>query len=106
MYVKFDVTEDTPAEITAIPTDTVWFGRTYVPAEDVKDGNPYAAFYAAHKDKSKWSIVHQGYLGKNHDAGYTIYWAHWLNEHGVGTIALTTGRLFILNDDGKTIDRV
>lgn len=126
-YVKIDHPEpdgDTfdplndAAELIAADSGNLRWGRIFIPGagENVKAssddpldrGKVEAAVFneVAQSLDVDYSIAHIGSLTPQHNNGRTVNWVHWIDGHLVGHLVISTADIYILGDNGKTIDRV
>lgn len=110
MYVKLDSTEKSPVQILEA-------GPEITLGTAVLKKNPTVAnLDEIHRDWSfiHWTIKEEDWRSQSHESpdgntGETIWvvnYAHWYNEHYVGHLALHQGVIYVLGDNGKTLDRI
>lgn len=111
----FDPLEES-AELIAADAGNLRWNRLFVPFDsgNVKDSddNPHAPIdvdvfnEVAKRLDIDYAVAHVGSLIPQHDNGRTVNWVHWFDSNLVGHLVVTTADVYILGDNGKTIDRV
>lgn len=108
-YVKFDEAEGGQGELIAAESDHLWFSRVFIEAlKTGTDDSDWDAFSEAAKAIGRdYSVAHVGDMTPQHpDGERTVSFVQWFDQNGVGHLATTTRDIYILNSNGKTLDRV
>lgn len=105
-YVKLDETEQGPGELIAADTDQLRWSRVFISFDEYGSREVDALAAVSDKTGDAWSVAHVGELEPQHDDGMTVNYVHWFNAQTVGHLVVTTQQIYILAENGKTIDRV
>lgn len=108
-YVKLDETEHGPGELIAADTDDLRWSRVFIPEAKTGTDDPERDVLVdiARAKQLKYSVAHVGDVTPQHpDGDRTVHYVHWFDRNMVGHLVVTTQTIYIVGENGKTIDRV